>query len=87
MVVVCIALFFQVLNASAVDVILPEIASGISADMSQIGWLMTGFLLVTGISIPFYGRLADRYGACHLFVMGVALFAVGSLLAGIATNF
>lgn len=42
--VVCIALFFQVLNASAVDVILPEIASGISADMSQIGWLMTGFL-------------------------------------------
>ena len=87
MVVVCIALFFQVLNASAVDVILPEIASGISADMSQIGWLMTGFLLVTGISIPFYGRLADRYGAGHLFVMGVALFAVGSLLAGIATNF
>ena len=85
--VVCIALFFQVLNASAVGVILPEIASGISADMSQIGWLMTGFLLVTGISIPFYGRLADRYGAVHLFVMGVALFAVGSLLAGIATNF
>ena len=85
--VVCIALFFQVLNASAVDVILPEIASGISADMSQIGWLMTGFLLVTGISIPFYGHLADRYGAGHLFVMGVALFAVGSLLAGIATNF
>ena len=54
LVVVCIALFFQVLNASAVGVILPEIASGISADMSQIGWLMTGFLLVTGISIPFY---------------------------------
>jgi len=87
LVVVRIALFFQVLNASAVGVILPEIASGISADMSQIGWLMTGFLLVTGISIPFYGRLADRYGAGHLFVMGVALFAVGSLLAGIATNF
>ena len=87
LVVVCIALFFQVLNASAVGVILPEIASGISADMAQVGWLMTGFLLVTGIAIPFYGRLADRYGAGSLFIFGIALFSVGSLLAGIATNY
>ena len=57
--VVCIAMFFQVLNASAVGVILPEIASGISAETAQAGWLMTGFLLFTGIAIPFYGRLAD----------------------------
>lgn len=48
---------------------------------------MTGFLLVTGIAIPFYGRLADRYGAGHLFISGVALFSAGSLLAGIATNY
>ena len=85
--VVCIALFFQVLNASAVGVILPEIASGISADTAQVGWLMTGFLLFTGIAIPFYGRLADRYGAANLFIFGIALFSVGSLLAGIATNY
>ncbi|MCH7738434.1 MAG: MFS transporter [Chloroflexi bacterium] len=87
LVVVCIALFFQVLNASAVGVILPEIASGISASTVQVGWLMTGFLLVTGIAIPFYGRLADRYGARNLFIFGIALFSVGSLLAGIAANY
>ena len=85
--VVCIALFFAVLEASAVSVILPEIAIGISADTPQIGWLMTAFLLVTGIAIPFYGRLADRYGAGHLFILGVALFSAGSLLAGMATNY
>ena len=85
--VVCIALFFAVLEASAVSVILPEIAIGISADTAQIGWLMTGFLLVTGIAIPFYGRLADRYGAGHLFILGVALFSAGSLLAGMAANY
>ena len=51
LVVVCIALFFAVLEASAVSVILPEIAIGISAGTAQIGWLMTGFLLVTGIAI------------------------------------
>ena len=87
LVVVCIALFFAVFEASAVSVILPEIAKGISASTAQIGWLMTGFLLVTGIAIPFYGRLADRYGAGHLFIFGVALFSAGSLLAGMATNY
>ncbi len=87
LVVVCIALFFAVLEASAVSVILPEIAIGISADTAQIGWLMTGFLLVTGIAIPFYGRLADRYGAGRLFIFGVALFSAGSLLAGMAANY
>jgi MFS family permease len=60
LVVVCIAMFFGVLNASAVGVVLPEIASDLSAETAQIGWLMTGFLLVYGIAIPFYGRLADR---------------------------
>ena len=87
LVVVCVALFFQVGNASAVGVILPEIAIGVSADTAQIGWLMTGFLLVTGIAIPFYGRLADRYGAGRLFILGVALFSVGSLLAGLSPNY
>lgn len=58
--VVCVAMFFGVLNASAVGVVLPEIAGGLSMDTAQIGWLMTGYLLVYGIAIPFYGRLADR---------------------------
>ena len=87
LVIVCVALFFAVLEASAVSVILPEIAIGISADPAQIGWLMTVFLLVTGIAIPFYGRLADRFGAGHLFIFGVAVFSIGSLLAGMATNY
>ena len=55
LVLVCIALFFAVLEASAVSVILPEIAIGVSADTAQIGWLMTGFLLETDdfLAVPF----------------------------------
>ena len=40
---VCVALFFGVLNASAVGVILPEIAADLSVDTGQLSWLMTGF--------------------------------------------
>ena len=84
---VCVALFFGVLNASAVGVVLPEIAADLSVDTGQLGWLMTGFLLIYGIAIPLYGRLADRYGARPLFLLGVAVFSAGSLLSALAPNF
>ena len=87
LIIVCVALFFGVLNASAIGVILPDIASDLSVDTGQLSWLMTGFLLIYGITIPFYGRLADRYGARPLFLLGVAVFSVGSLLCALAPNF
>ncbi len=85
--IVCFALFFGVLNASAVGVVLPDIANDLSVDTGQLGWLMTGFLLIYGIAIPFYGRLADRYGARPLFLLGVGVFSLGALLSALAPNF
>ena len=85
--IVCVALFFGVLNASAVGVLLPDISGDLSVDTGQLSWLMTGFLLIYGIAIPFYGRLADLYGARPLFLLGVGIFAVGSLLAAFAPSF
>ena len=84
---VCVALFFGVLNASAVGVVLPDIAADLSVDTGQLSWLMTGFLLIYGIAIPFYGRLADRYGARPLFLLGVAVFSAGSLFSALAQTF
>ena len=84
---VCVALFFGVLNASAVVVVLPDIAADLSVDTGQLSWLMTGFLLIYGIAIPFYGRLADRYGARPLFLLGVAVFSAGSLFSALAPTF
>ena len=85
--IVCFALFFGVLNASAVGVVLPDVADDLSVDTGQLSWLMTGFLLIYGIAIPFCGRLADRYGARPLFLLGVGVFSVGALLSALAPNF
>ena len=57
-----------------------EIAADLSVDTGQLSWLMTGFLLVYGIAIPLYGRLADRYGARPLFLLGVAVFSFKNAL-------
>ncbi len=85
--VVCAALFFAVLEASAIGVVLPAIADDLSVDTGQLSWLMTGFLLIYGIAIPFYGRLADRYGARPLFLIGVGVFSIGSVLSALAPDF
>ena len=85
--IVCVTIFFGVLNASALGVVLPDIADDLSVGTGQISWLMTGFLLVYGVAIPFYGRLADIFGARPLFLIGVAVFSLGSLLSAIAPSF
>ncbi len=85
--IICIALSLSVLNASALGVMLPDIAADLSVDTVQQGWVMTGFLLVFGIAIPFYGRLADRYGAKPLFILGLSIFPIGSLVCALAPSF
>ena len=87
LVVVCVVIFFGVLNASAVGVALPDIAVELDLNISQLSWIITVFILVYGVAIPFYGRLADLYGARSLFIIGIGLFAAGSLLSAFASDF
>ena len=85
--VVGIPLFFTVLNASAVAVLLPEVGRDLSIGTGSLAWLMTGYLLVYGVAIPFYGRIADLYGARRLFLFGLTVFAIGSILSAVAPNY
>ncbi|MEM7337217.1 MAG: MFS transporter [Actinomycetota bacterium] len=82
----CLALFFGVLNGSAVAVVLPEIGADLDINDADLSWVLSGFLLTYGVAIPFYGRLANRFGARNLFLIGVSVFAVGSVLSAIATG-
>jgi DHA2 family metal-tetracycline-proton antiporter-like MFS transporter len=69
------------------NIALPVIGRDLNVAPARLGWLVTGFLLVFGISTPFYGRLADRFGARRLFVIGLVVFAIGSLLCALASSY
>lgn len=84
--VVCSALFFGVVNGSAVAVVLPEIGADLNIAAGDLSWVLSGFLLAYGVAIPFYGRLASRFGARRLFLIGIAIFALGSTLSAIANG-
>ena len=73
-------------NGSAVAVLLPEIGADLNISAGNLSWVLSGFLLAYGVAIPFYGRLASRFGERRLFLIGVAVFAIGSVLSAVATG-
>ena len=87
LVLVSAAIVCSVLSGTMTNIALPLIGRDFNVEPARLGWLVTGYLLVFGISTPFYGRLADRFGARRLFVAGLCVFAAGSLLCALAPGY
>jgi EmrB/QacA subfamily drug resistance transporter len=85
--VVAASVFVSVLNTSMVNVALPAIGDALDADTARLGWLVTVYPLTLGISTPFWGRLGDRHGLRRVYIVGLIVFTVASLLAGLAPAF
>ena len=85
--VLAIAQFMVVLDATIVNVALPAIqkALGFATD-SDLQWVVTAYALIFGGFLLLGGRLADLFGRRRIFLAGVALFAVASLLGGLAQD-
>ena len=76
-----------VLNGTMVPVALPQIGRELSLGPGQVGWLITGYFLVLGVAVPFFGRLADLHGVGRLYAVGLAAFLMGSAACVIAPGY
>ncbi len=76
-----LASFFVPYLTSSITVALPAIGKEFSLDAVSLGWVMSGYVLSTALCIVPLGRVADIYGRKRLFLAGVALLSVSSLLA------
>ncbi len=85
--VLAAAVFFSVLNTTMVNVALPTIRSDFDVNAAQVGWLATLYSLVFGIATPFYGRLGDRWGIRRMYLIGMSIFVLSSLLAALSPTF
>lgn len=79
--------FVTVLNQTVVTPALPAIMTDMSVDAATAQWLTTGFTLVNAIMIPITAYLIDRFSTRTLFMVSMGVFALGSLLAGLAPVF
>jgi EmrB/QacA subfamily drug resistance transporter len=80
----CAGLFVLMLDSTVVALALPEIRHDVGASAEGLQWVMNGYLLTIAVLVVSAGRLGDMFGRKRVFVAGMALFAVGSVLSGAA---
>ena len=84
--VIATAQLMIVLDATIVNVALPHIQRALGFSGTGLEWIVTAYALAFGSLLLLGGRLGDIYGRRNIFIAGVALFSIGSLLGGFATS-
>ena len=86
LVLVCIAQFMVILDATIVNVALPSIQNGLRFTTSSLQWIVNAYTLVFGGFLLLGGRASDLFGRQRLFIAGVIIFTAASLMNGVATS-
>ncbi len=86
LILLCSAQFVVVLDASIVNVALPTIKEALHFSESGLPWVVNAYVLTFGGFLLLGGRLADLLGRRRVFMFGLVLFALASLVGGLATN-
>jgi EmrB/QacA subfamily drug resistance transporter len=82
---VMIGVFLAALDQTVVGTALPRIVTDLRGN-EVYTWAFTAYLLTATISGPVYGKLSDLFGRRPIFLVGIAIFLVGSVLAGISPS-
>jgi EmrB/QacA subfamily drug resistance transporter len=86
LVVLAIAQFMVVLDVTIVNVALPHIQSDLKFSTNDLQWVISSYTLIFGGFLLLGGRMADLIGRRLVFVIGLAVFVLSSLAAGLATT-
>lgn len=78
--------FMSVLDASIVNVALPVIAERLNVELPIAQWVVSAYLLVITILLPFFGKIGDMYGRRPVYLVGFIIFTMGSFLCSIANG-
>jgi EmrB/QacA subfamily drug resistance transporter len=81
---VCVAFFMTVLDVSIVNVALPSIKTALHVSDQSLQWIITAYAITFGGFLLLGGRAADLLGRRRMFMAGIALFSVASLVCGLA---
>jgi EmrB/QacA subfamily drug resistance transporter len=82
--IVIAAQFMVILDVAIVNVALPSIKDDLGFSEASLQWVITAYAIVFGGALLLGGRLADIFGRRRVFLLGMGLFTVSSLLSGLA---
>jgi EmrB/QacA subfamily drug resistance transporter len=86
LILLCMAMFIVVLDASIVNVALPSIGEALSFSEADLAWVVNAYVIAFGGFLLLGGRAADLLGRRRVFMAGLALVGIASLAAGFADN-
>ena len=86
LVAMALGVFVIANDFTALSVAIPAIESDLDTSLSKAQWVINGYALVFGVLIVTGGRLADLLGRKRMFLVGATIFALFSLLSGLAPN-
>src|SRR2546421_2719801 len=84
--VLCLGQLMMVLDATIVNVALPSIQHDLHFSQGNLTWVMNGYLITFGGFLLLAGRLGDLVGRKRIFLTGLIMFTVASVLCGIANS-
>lgn len=76
----------SLVGISIVNVALPSIQTGLDATDSDLQWVLSGYALTFGVLLVAAGRAGDVLGRGGLYILGVAMFGLASIVAGLASD-
>ncbi|SFQ44935.1 multidrug efflux MFS transporter [Actinomadura madurae] len=82
--VVVLGAIMSVIDATAVNVATRTLAEDFGASITSVQWVLTGYMLGLAAVIPVTGWATERFGARRVWISALALFLLGSALAGLA---
>ena len=82
----CFALAMAMLDNTVVNVALPRISEDLGAGVSELQWIVDGYVLAFASLLLTGGILGDRYGRKKMFLLGLAIFTLASAACGISSS-
>jgi EmrB/QacA subfamily drug resistance transporter len=83
---VCVATFMLLLDVTIVNVALPDIQKDLGSSFEDLQWVVDAYALTLAAFLLTAGSLADRLGRRRIFVAGLAIFSIASLLCGLSQS-
>ncbi|WP_313137366.1 MFS transporter [Paracoccus jeotgali] len=84
--VLLVTIFMTLVGVSIVNVALPSIRQGLNASQADLQWVLSGYALTFGVVLVAAGRAGDIMGRGGLFLIGVTIFTLASVGAGLAPS-
>ncbi|SFE09255.1 drug resistance transporter, EmrB/QacA subfamily [Bacillus sp. OV194] len=82
---VIIAMFMAAIEGTIVSTAMPGIVGDLGG-FALYSWVFSAYLLMQSVTILIYGKLSDLYGRKPVFIIGIIIFLIGSLLCGFAAS-